>query len=45
MGEDEEDMIQFDDKNCEIVWFHQKCARINQNPKGNWYCSENKKLN
>ena len=25
MGEDEEDMIQCDNKNCKIIWFHQKC--------------------
>ena len=24
MGEDEDDMIQCDNKNCKIVWFHQK---------------------
>ena len=45
MGEDEDDMIQCDNKNCKIIWFHQKCVRIKQFPKGYWYCSECKKLN
>ena len=45
MGEDEHDMIQCDNKNCKIIWFHQKCVRIKQIPKGNWFCSGCKKLN
>ena len=40
MGEDEDDMIQCDNKNCKIIWFHQKWVQIKQLPKGNWYCSE-----
>ena len=32
MGEDEVDMIQCDNKNCKIIWFHQKCVRIKQIP-------------
>ena len=44
MGEDEDNMIQGDNKNCKIIWFHQKSARMKQIPKGNWYCSECKNL-
>ena len=43
MGEDGDDMIQCDNKNWKIIWFHQKCVRIKQIPKGNWYCSECRK--
>ena len=35
MGEDEDDMIQCDNKNCKIIWFHQKCVRIKQIPFSN----------
>ena len=44
MGKDEDDMIQCDNKNCKIIWLHQKCVRIKQILKGNWYCSECRKL-
>ena len=44
MGEGENSMIQGDNKNCKIIWFHQKSARMKQIPKGNWYCSECKNL-
>ena len=43
MGEDGDDMIQCDNKNWKIIWFHQKCVPIKQIPKGNWHCSECKK--
>ena len=32
MGEDE-DSMQCDNKNCKIIWFHQKCVRTKQIPK------------
>ena len=33
MGEDEGSMMQCDNKNCKIIWFHQKCVQIKQIPK------------
>ena len=35
MGEEKVDMIQCDNKNCKIIWFHQKCVRIKQIPFSN----------
>ena len=45
LGKDKDNMISSDNKNCKIIWFHQKCVKIEQIPNGNWYCSECKKLN
>ena len=32
------DMILCDNKGCMIKWFHFACLRIQQPPKGKWYC-------
>ena len=32
------EMILSDNKGCTIKWFHFTCLRIQQPPKGKWYC-------
>ncbi|KAI9268129.1 hypothetical protein BDA99DRAFT_535644 [Phascolomyces articulosus] len=32
-------MVQGDNKNCQIKWFHIACAGLRA-PKGNWYCED-----
>ena len=45
MGENEDNMIQCENKNCNISWFHQKCVRIKKVPKGRWFCPDCRKNN
>ena len=37
-NEETDDVIGCDNENCLYVWFHFKCARIKNIPKGQWYC-------
>ena len=41
-GEDYDDMIGCDNKDCPIEWFHYSCLKITQNdvPKGKYFCPE-----
>jgi len=43
-GEDEDDMVACDNKDCSIEWFHFFCVGIKSKPKGRWYCPECRKL-
>ena len=40
---EEDDMIGCDNRECNIAWFHLKCLRITNIPKGKWFCPECKK--
>ena len=37
-------MIQCDDEQCTITWFHCECLRIRSVPKGKWYCPSCRKV-
>ena len=43
MSEEDDDLIDCDNKNCQIKWFHLKCLRIIKIPKGRWFFPECRK--
>jgi hypothetical protein len=32
------DMVACDNKDCEVEWFHYPCVKLENKPKGAWYC-------
>ena len=45
MSEDEDDFIMYESKTCKVQWFHIKCIRIKEIPKGKWFCVKCKTKN
>ena len=32
------EMIAFDNRSCEVEWFHMECVDLERAPRGKWFC-------